>query len=232
MMTEKNNFNAQRVFLFFTFLLFVVFFLNFLLKNGDDAHNSSVIRNLEFDFEPVPVPSRNDRYKWRSSSSLTVVNYFSLDCPHCRELFALEDEKESFYKDNFSLIYRHSPLPMIQPLSGEKAVISECVREQSGDQGMFDFVGSLFGAYPKGHTSNEWVRSLALGFVQNREAFRVCLNGSGLETLEREREETLSYGVYGTPTIVVFKGTTPILRLDKTSARTAIRIMDALRDSE
>ena len=76
----------------------------------------------------VPPLSENDMYKWKGSGPYTVVNYFSLDCPHCLKLDKIENEQYLKYREHFSLVYRHSPLTDIQIYSGGKAVISECHR--------------------------------------------------------------------------------------------------------
>ncbi len=207
------------------FLMGVTYLARVVNKSAD----TEVTTGRQYYNNTVPPPRADDRYRWKTDSPITVVNYFSIDCPHCRELFALESKREIFYKNTFSLIYRHSPLPTIQPLSGEKAVIAECVREQSSDAQMFNFIRSVFESYPESQDNNDWVKSIASKFVKNQEKLGECVKGEGVKTVDRERIDALSHEVYGTPTIVVFQDEKPILRLDKTSAQIAIRIMDTLR---
>ncbi len=180
----------------------------------------------------IPPPQENDRYKWKTDSDITLINYFSLDCPHCRELFIEESERQPFYENTFNLIYRHSPLPNIQPLSGGKAVMAECVRMQSGDQGFYDFIESVYSMYRENHSDNEWVEALALDFVPDEKIFTKCLLSEGPRIVERAHKETLSHRVYGTPTIAIFRDGTEVLRLDKTNVETVLRIMDSLRRTE
>ena len=40
----------------------------------------------------VPPPTESDHYKIKESSNkMTIVNYFSFDCPHCISLFLMEE---------------------------------------------------------------------------------------------------------------------------------------------
>ena len=104
----------------------------------------------------VPPPTESDHYKIKESSNkMTIVNYFSFDCPHCISLFLMEEPYIEKYKEKFNIVYRHNPLAS-QPLSAEKALISECVYDQSGDEGFFSFSHDLFYnySYNKGSKDN------------------------------------------------------------------------------
>ncbi len=180
--------------------------------------------------EQVPPPSDSDHYKWKAPTNVTVVNYFSLDCPHCRELFMKENELLRLYDDDFSLVYRHSPLPLIQPLSLEKSIIAECVYRETDDHEFFLFIGDMFAKYKKEQTDNEWVYDIANTYVRDSALFETCLTGEGKRIVEKELERSLAHTVYGTPTIVVFVDGMQTARLNLPSARSVIRLYDSLRD--
>jgi protein-disulfide isomerase len=209
-------------------MLLVIFLLHSAMRNSFSGQ-PNFSNEGKVNTNSIPFPHANDRFKWKTDSPIVVVNYFSLDCPHCRELYVLENKRKPFYENMFSLIYRHSPLPTIQPLSGGKAIIAECVRAQSGDVGFFNLVESIFNSYPESHSDNEWVKSIALSYVQDENEFNTCLDGDGVTVVEKETKEALSHQVYGTPTIVIFQEGVEVLRLDRTNARIVMRIMDTLR---
>ncbi len=171
----------------------------------------------------------HEHYKWQTDSPVTVINYYSIDCPHCREIFLEESLYRKLYESTFSLVYRPSPLPDVQPLSLDKAVMAECVFRQSGDEGMFSFLTDVFTQYQTLHTDNEWVETLALAHVVDRESFTECRTGVGRDTVIKQTKQALADGVYGTPTLVVMRGNEVVLRLDRSSSRTVLNTLNSLR---
>lgn len=171
----------------------------------------------------------DDHYRWKANTDVTVINYFSADCPHCREIFLWEDEYRKLYESKFTLIYRHSPLPKIQPLSVEKAFFAECVYRQSGDEGMFNFIKDVFTYYKKDQSDNEWARLFAEKHITRIEEFNSCVVGEGRDSVVAETKNALAHEVYSTPTISVFKAEEEVLRLNRTEINSVRRLYDSLR---
>ena len=178
--------------------------------------------------EFLPAPSGSEHYKWKSTSVYTVVNYFSMDCPHCRALDTIEAENKDSYQKAFSLIYRHSPLA-IHPLSAGKAVIAECVYSQSGDEKMFAFISDTYANYQASARDNNWVMDIAKKYVPDTKNLTECSSSDSMKKkIEQQKLEALSYGVNGTPTIGVFKDETLGFRLDTRGETIIKRVMDYL----
>ncbi len=178
--------------------------------------------------DAVPALSENDYYKWKSESPYTVVNYFSLDCPHCLKLDEAENKNYTSYKDSFSLVYRHSPLTDIQPYSGEKAVLAECVQRDAGTENMFLFISDIYAHY-KTEGDMLWTSSVAKKYVKDKEGLNACTQSKEVRNfIIKKRIEALSYGVNGTPTIIVFKNNVQVARFDMISEGGALRIMNSL----
>lgn len=228
-MKHRTNKNAKRYAVFFVPLLLIVW-IGYLVTpylRGTRLITSSGPKSLSI--EEIPAPSPEDHYKWKSSSPYTVVNYFSLDCPHCRKVDAIENAAEEKYKSAFTLIYRHSPLPSIQPLSPGKAVIAECVYEQTGDTGMFSFISDLYDHYQPLATDNAWTELLGQGYIHDKTTFHACIvSNIAKEKIEHETRQALAYGVAGTPTIAIFKNGVLVKRFDTTGEGSVKRIMDSL----
>jgi protein-disulfide isomerase len=201
-----------------------------LLFSVTDKREQDALTNASLSVEDiVPPPSPEDHYKWRSSTSVTVINYFSVDCPHCRELFLKEEEMRTLYDDTFSLVYRHSPLPLIQPFSFEKSVIAECVYVETNEGQFFVFLKEIFMNYESNQMSNEWVKRIGDKYVSNQDKFNDCIITSGRETVARDLEVSLAHSVYGTPTIVVFVEGEQLVRLNLPNAKSVLRLYDSLR---
>jgi protein-disulfide isomerase len=204
-------------------ILALALFLRFLFLGNESAQE--IVRK-EGD---VPRLSENDYYKWKSDSPYTIVNYFSLDCPYCLELDKIENENYTHYKSAFSLIYRHSPLTDIQPLSGGKAVISECVRRDSGTEKMFLFITDVYENYRDGKVDNLWVEEIAKKYLVDQKKLAECVQSKEVrDFIIKKRKEALSYNINGTPTLVVFKDGVQVARFDRPSASASKKILDAL----
>ncbi len=218
--------NSQRALFVFSFLVLAIILARLVTSQQTEV---TLTGNSSSPEDRVPSPSLEDHYKWRSGSPVTVINYFSPDCPHCRELFLKEEELRNFYKDTFSLIYRHSPLPLIQPLSFEKSVIAECVFEETNEEQFFAFLKEVFLKYQREQNNNEWVKKISNSYVSNQDRFTDCVSSAGREEIERDLEVSLAHGVYGTPTIIVFVNGEQSLRLNLASSQAALRLYDSFR---
>ncbi|MDB5259778.1 MAG: hypothetical protein JWN37_9 [Candidatus Nomurabacteria bacterium] len=183
------------------------------------------------DIEPMMVPSLTDHYKWKSNSIYTIVNYFSMDCPSCRRGDEMENKFKEDYQKHFNLIYRHSPLPDIQPESAGRAAIAECVFEQSGDEGMFNFISDFYKSYNDLRKDNDWVLNIADKYVNDTKTMRECSVSERMkEKISEDKKLSLAYGVNGTPTLGVFKNGILEVRFDTINDQFMKRIMDSVKN--
>lgn len=223
---EKKPLNKYLLIVTGLMLLFIGYFVvTFYLNNSTES-------NFTANYQDIPTPSPDDHYKWRANSDLTLINYYSMDCPFCLELSVREDELQSLYGHSFNLIYRYSPLPDIQPLSFEKSVITECVFAQAGEDQMFKFISDIFTGYQPVQTDNDWVKDIAYNYISDKGSFNVCLDGQGLATVTSQVKDALAHGVYSTPTFVMFKGDELVVKLERASLRTIERAMESMLDLE
>jgi protein-disulfide isomerase len=200
--------------------------IGYLLYQYKSIKNPVVTGEYTGAIDFLPTPSALDHYKWKSDSPYTLVNYFSMDCPHCRALDTIEDENKTTYQKAFTLIYRHSPLD-IQPLSAGKAAIAECVYNQSGDEKMFVFISDTYSHYQAVAKNNEWVVGIAKKYVSDSILLKQCIVSDGARRkIEQQKIQALSYGVTGTPTIAVFKSNILIFRLDTRGDAVVKRVID------
>lgn len=228
-MKYKNRDISSKIEYFITAVL-VVWFGYFVYQYYTDREISSLAQE-QSGIEFLPPPNASDHYKWKNDETpYTIVNYFSMDCPHCKELDAIEEKNRIAYEKAFSLIYRHSPLA-IQPLSGEKAVIAECVYNQLGDEEMFKFISDSYVHYEAFSRNNVWIQNLAKKYSKNISLLEGCFSGEEMKGfINDKKNEAASYGVRGTPTIAVFKEGVLLLRLDTVGENSVRRVMDYLVD--
>lgn len=176
------------------------------------------------------TPNSEDHYKIKNSNAkVTIINYFSLDCSHCRKMYELE---EIFLKTNpegltnINIIYRHNPLE-IQPLSQEKALMSECVYKQLGDEGFFAFIGNVYSTYTSTmHTGNDWVKKLAFEVIPSQKDFSSCLESDEAKNIvQKQKTENILQGINYTPTLIVFIDGKFVKKYDNIGGKTAIEIV-------
>lgn len=225
-----DSFSLRNIFIIGLIILLIIWFVYLCIRYQKSSNSDKESKEIESSIAYLPPPNESDHYKWKADSPYTIVNYFSLDCPHCKAIDELEEKNKSKYDTAFTLIYRHSPLS-IQPLSGEKAVIAECVFKQSGDTGMFAYVSDAYKHYKTFAKDNIWTLDIARNYVANKDALSKCIDA--LETkkqVNEQKNKALSYGVYGTPTIGVFKNGELILRLDISGEVPVKGVMDFLAE--
>lgn len=177
---------------------------------------------------PFTVPHKKDHYLlYNDNATFTFITYFSFDCRHCRDAFLLEKELLSSLpekiKNTTNIIYRHNPL-VSQPLSFEKAVISECVYNVAGDNGFFMFMNDMFSGYVESK-DNAWVLQLSEKYLKDKNSFATCIKSQDThKKVQLQKNENIISGITYTPTMLVFKGDSFVANYDGMSGK-AIHII-------
>ncbi len=164
----------------------------------------------------LPPPSDTDHYKVRDArNTITIVNFFSMDCVHCRKAYLFEEKLLAKYGDKVNLVYRHNPLPEIQPLSAEKALLAECVYNQGGDVTMFRFIREAYERFDIVNQDNIWIKDIAKKYVDDKEKLESCMTDpKEKEKISIAKNKAIASDVTKTPTIAIYEGTKLIERND------------------
>jgi protein-disulfide isomerase len=174
------------------------------------------------------APQARDHYKLKNNNATTtIVNYFSMDCSHCRELFLKEDvllRENPVLASKINLIYRHNPLAS-QPLSQEKALIGECVYQQTDDTTFFAFIRSVFERYNEDEQNNLWVKKIAYTFIPSQSSFDKCLSDSQIQdALQKQKNDSLLSAIIYTPTLLVYSNNIFVRKYDNIGGTAAFEI--------
>ncbi len=181
--------------------LFLLFLFNYF--NGVSRSANKVDMSTLGELNAL-APTTTDTYKlYDEEAKYTVINYFSLDCIHCRKAFLLEDKMLDDLRGKVNIIYRHNPLAS-QPLSASKAAISLCVQDYDSHI-YFDFIREVFNKYDLYNINNNWVKSIAYKYV-NKIELEKCINEKRFEEIisKTKLENTINNIIY-TPIIILFK---------------------------
>ena len=86
----------------------------------------------------------SDHIRGNPQAEITLVEFSDMQCPFCSRFHptALQALKE--YGDKMRWVYKHFPLDAIHPQARPSAEASECVWEQAGDEGFWEFTDAMF----------------------------------------------------------------------------------------
>lgn len=135
---------------------------------------------------------------------VTVIEYFSLTCPHCRAFHAeTYPEFKANYVDTGKVRFVARDFPLNRPAL-HAAMLAHC----AGPDHYFAFVDALFDNFDSWTRSANYLDALSgiaqLGGVSD-EKFRSCINDQELETqvLNSILEAQEDYDVGSTPTFII-----------------------------
>lgn len=232
--------------LFVLFCLFLYLKINqnhkIFSKNDITASNTTKENNISADlknvlkeynlpvYKNVPVVNTNDIYLYKAdNANYTIINYFSLDCIHCQNFWNSEKKNILKYSKNLNMVYRQTTLKS-EPLSFGKAMISECLRQDTNNIVYFKFIDKVFssGNYFKTQKNNEWVKKIALTFIRDEKKFNECMDNENLkETLKKQKSEELLLGIEYIPTLLIFNKDNELIKMyNNVSNIGAIKILD------
>jgi protein-disulfide isomerase len=197
----KKNENATWVSICIAIILVFFFFGNIAQKSSAPT-NPALSHKDEF-----PEALREyEHYKSRTNSPYTIIEYFDLDCPYCRELY-LEERKvyASIFAGNINHIYRFFPLTNIHPDAAKKTLVAECVAKNRGEDVFFKFIDHHFLTTSTETTYKEFLE-LAEKYL-TKEQIVICQNDTNLkEMLTWNIVRATQAGVFSTPTMILLNG--------------------------
>jgi thiol-disulfide isomerase/thioredoxin len=175
------------------------------------------------------VSTAYDHYKIKNKEArVTIVNYFSLDCPYCKKLYDLEEDFLQTSPDlakKLNIIYRHNPLA-IQPLSQGKALIAECVYRQQGDEVFFKFVKRVFKEHQDSYLDNVWVKDIAYKMVPSVKDLDLCVHDATVQnSIQTQKNQNLVEDIQYTPTLLVFVDGVFIKKYENIGVKTLLEVI-------
>ena len=138
------------------------------------------------------------------NAPVTIIEYFSLTCPHCRWFHeSIFPRLKTDYIDTGKVRFVARDFPLNTPAL-HAAVLAHC----AGDERYFAFIHMLFETFDDWTTSRNYLDALVwlgkLGGL-SRKRFEACLADKALEEkiLSSIADARTQYGVNSTPTVIV-----------------------------
>lgn len=152
--------------------------------------------------QPAPKSNLNitdqDHIRGNKSAPVTIVEFSDMQCPFCKRFHPTVKQALQEYGDKVRWVYKHFPLDSIHPEARPAAEASECVWEQKGDDGFWQFVDGVF--ENQNRIGSDLYRELAKQIGVNMDQFEQCVkNRTYQQKVENQYQEGILAGVRGTP---------------------------------
>lgn len=142
--------------------------------------------------------AEKDHIRGDFSAPVTIVEYSDFQCPFCQRFHPTMQQILDDYSGQVRWIYKHFPLDQIHPQARPAAEASECVWEQKGNDGFWQFTDLLFENQSK--LGESLYRELAVQIGLDADQFNNCFSSRKYkDKVEADYQEGIKAGVRGTP---------------------------------
>ncbi len=140
-----------------------------------------------------------DHLRGSKNAPVAIVEFSDYQCPFCQKFHVTMQQVMSEYGDKVAWVYKHFPLDQLHPQARNAAEAAECVAEQAGDSGFWDFTDYLFSNQEKLSPSFYEEAAARVGFIE-LDKFKDCVASRKYQAkVEADYQAGLQYGVNGTP---------------------------------
>lgn len=158
----------------------------------------------------------SDHIRGNPRAAITLVEFSDFQCPFCASFHPSVQQALADYGDDIRWVYKHFPLDGRHPEARPAAEASECVWEQKGDEGFWEFADAMF--ENQSRLGNAFYEEVALEIGVNFSQFQTCVSERKYQDkVEQDYQQGIQAGVGGTPGSFVngvpVRGAIPYLQL-------------------
>ncbi len=160
---------------------------------------------------PAAAPSGNpaeitdaDHVRGDRKAKISLIEYSDFECPFCSRFHPTVQQALDEYGDDINWVYRHFPLSFHAEAT-PSALASECVAEQKGDDGFWEFADAMFENQARLGTAFYTETAKNIGVNMNK--YQDCFDSQKyLSKVQGDQTDGAGAGVTGTPgTFIVTK---------------------------
>ena len=162
----------------------------------------------------------DDHVRGNPDAAITLVEFSDFQCPFCASFHSSAQQALDEYGDDIRWVYKHFPLDQgltpLHPKARAAAEASECVWEQAGDEGFWEFADAMF--ENQSRLGNALYEEIAQQIGVNLSQFQTCVaERTYQDKVVQDYQQGLQAGVTGTPGSFVngvpIKGAVPYVQL-------------------
>ncbi|PIT90684.1 MAG: hypothetical protein COU22_00800 [Candidatus Komeilibacteria bacterium CG10_big_fil_rev_8_21_14_0_10_41_13] len=140
----------------------------------------------------------SDHVRGNRNAKVKIFEFSDYECPYCGSFHPTMQQVMDQYGDQVAWIYRHFPLDSLHPQARPSAEAAECVAEQAGDEGFWQFTDALFANQQS--LSSTLYQQVAQSLGLNMNQFNDCVSsGKYQDKVESDYQSGVLSGVTGTP---------------------------------
>lgn len=154
----------------------------------------------------VPKVTSADRLRGATTAQITLVEYSDLECPYCKRFHPTMQQILKDYSGKVNWVYRHFPLPF-HPNAAPAALAGECVNEQAGNTGFWQFIDGIFS--DPNPLNSQAIASVAGQIALDKSQFASCQAEKKYQKIiDEQLAGGQKAGVNGTPGTVLINNQT------------------------
>ena len=151
----------------------------------------------------VPAPSAQDHRFGSTTAPVVLVEYSDFECPFCSRVYPTLKRLVEESNGQVAWVHRNFPLDSIHAQARPAALAAECIAEQLGSKGFFDFADMVF--MDQSQLSQAWYPQAAKALGADAVQFNACLASEKYAArLDAEAADAMKSGGQGTPFTVVY----------------------------
>jgi len=140
----------------------------------------------------------DDHIRGDVNAPVKIFEFSDFQCPFCSKHHATMQQIMDQYGDKVAWVYKHFPLDSLHPQARTAAEASECVWEQKGNEGFWQFADKLFAN--QATLGPELYSQVADELNLNTDQFDDCVKSRKYQDkVEAEYQAGVKAGVRGTP---------------------------------
>lgn len=146
----------------------------------------------------------NDHVLGPADAPIALITYMDFQCPYCKKFYPVAKQFVEANKGKVKFIIRQYPLPMHKQ-ADFLANVSECVAQQKGNAGFWDFADRVLLTPQFDYSSEAFIAPVLATLHLDNAKYEDCMHTHPFnEKIAAFSAEAHAIGVTGTPTHVLF----------------------------
>src|SRR3989344_6343685 len=153
----------------------------------------------------IRAPGATDHQYGSLTAPVVMVEYSDFQCTYCALIHATLKRIVDESNGEIAWVYRHFPLDSIHSQATPAALASECIAEQLGEKGFWEFAEKIFANQKS--ISAAYYTQVADDIGANTTTFNACVaSQKHASKIDTDAQEAFDNGGNGTPFTVVVSG--------------------------